>query len=95
MRIVSKKRLIEFGKRHPDAKEPLSSWHHIVSKRDFVHFVDLRTVFRTVDVVGKFTVFNIGGNKYRLIVSIHYNRRIVYIRQVLTHSEYDAGKWKE
>ncbi|MBI3604772.1 MAG: type II toxin-antitoxin system HigB family toxin [Nitrospirae bacterium] len=95
MRIITKKRLIEFGNRHPGAKEPLSSWYHIVSKRDFVHFADLRTVFRTVDVVGKLTVFNIAGNKYRLIVSIHYNRRIVYIRQVLTHSEYNAGKWKE
>ena len=95
MRIITKKRLVEFAKRHPDAKEPLFSWYHIVEKQDFVHLADLRTVFRSADSVGKFTVFNIGGNKYRLIVVIHYNRRIVYIRHVLTHSEYNAGKWKE
>jgi hypothetical protein len=47
------------------------------------------------DQVGGLTVFNIGGNKARLIAAIHYNRRKVYIRAVLTHAEYDAGKWKE
>ncbi|TGK76307.1 type II toxin-antitoxin system HigB family toxin, partial [Leptospira wolffii] len=45
--------------------------------------------------VGKFTVFNISGNNFRLISSIHYNRKKVFIRHVLTHSEYDKGKWKE
>ena len=45
--------------------------------------------------MGGLTVFNIGGNKARLITALHYNRRKVYIRAVLTHAEYDAGKWKE
>lgn len=49
----------------------------------------------SADKVGKFTVFDIGGNKYRLIAAIHYNRKKVYIRHVLTHAEYDRGKWKE
>jgi len=48
-----------------------------------------------VDKVGKFTVFDIGGNKFRLIAVIHYNRKKVYIRHVLTHVEYDSDKWKE
>ena len=47
------------------------------------------------DQVGKFTVFNIGGNKYRLIAVIHYNRGKVFVRHVLTHAEYDEGNWKE
>jgi mRNA interferase HigB len=55
----------------------------------------LRTFFPSADQVGKLTVFNVGGNKVRLVVAIHYNRRKVYIRAVLRHEEYDEGKWKE
>jgi len=55
----------------------------------------LRKTFGSADQVGNLTVFNIGGNKVRLIAAIHYNRRIIYIRAVLTHREYDEGKWKE
>ena len=56
---------------------------------------EVRAIFPSADRVGKLTVFNIGGNKARLIVAIHYNRRRVYIRAVLTHREYDERKWKE
>ena len=66
-----------------------------MAKTDFTSFAHLRQVFRSVDKVGKFTVFDIGGNKFRLIVAIHYNRKKVYIRHVLTHAEYDKGNWKE
>jgi mRNA interferase HigB len=54
----------------------------------------LRETFASADYVDGLTVFNIGGNKYRLIASIHYNRRKVYIRNVLTHAEYDRETWK-
>ena len=63
--------------------------------RNFVTFADLRTAFPSVDRVGKLTVFNIGGNKARLVAAVHYNRRKVYVRAVLTHEEYEEGKWKE
>ena len=52
-------------------------------------------MFPTAEKVGKLTVFNLGGNKVRLITAIHYNRRKVYIRAVLTHEEYDQNRWKE
>jgi mRNA interferase HigB len=55
----------------------------------------VREMFPSSDQVGKFTVFNIGGNKVRLITAIHYNRRKIYVRVVLTHSEYDEQLWKE
>ena len=61
----------------------------------FSNFAELRAVFPTADQVGKLTVFNIGGNKVRLITAIHYNRRKIYLRAVLTHAEYDEGRWKE
>jgi len=54
----------------------------------------LRRTFPSADRVGKYTVFDIGGNKVRLIAAIHYNRRKIYVRAVLTHSEYDAERWK-
>lgn len=92
--IITRKRLIEFSKKHPDAQSPLNQWYTIVRKTDYVSFVGLKITFPTADLVGKFTVFNIGGNKYRLIVAIHYNRKKVYIRHVLTHAEYDRGKWR-
>ena len=59
------------------------------------NFVQLREVFPQADQVGEFAVFNIGGNKVRLIAAVHYNRSKIYIRHVLTHQEYDTGKWKE
>jgi mRNA interferase HigB len=62
---------------------------------DFASIEQVREFFPTADKVGKLTVFNIGGNKARLIAAIHYNRRKVYIRAILTHKEYDEGKWKE
>ncbi len=61
----------------------------------FRNFAHLRETFPGADVVGKLTVFNVGGNKVRLIAALHYNRQKVYIRAVLTHAEYDTGTWKE
>jgi mRNA-degrading endonuclease HigB of HigAB toxin-antitoxin module len=64
-------------------------------EKHFPHLAALRSLFPHADQVGGLTVFNIGGNKARLVAAIHYNRRKVYIRAVLTHAEYDAGNWKE
>ncbi len=95
MHVITKKRLIEFASVYPASRDPLLRWYAVVSKTDFPTFATLRSAFGSVDQAGKFTVFDIGGNKYRLIAAIHYNRRRVYIRHVLTHAEYDKGKWKE
>ena len=95
MHVITKKRLIEFAGRFPTAREPLLKWYTLMAKTDFASFAELRAAYGTADQVGKLTVFDIGGNKYRLIAAIHYNRRRVYIRHVLTHAEYDKDKWKE
>ena len=95
MHVVTKKRLIEFAARYPASRDPLLKWYRIISRTDFSSFAALRSAIGNADQVEKFTVFNIGGNKYRLIAPIHYNRRRVYIRHVLTHAEYDKDKWKE
>ncbi len=95
MHIITRKRLNDFAARYPETKASLRSWYQIAKQHDFKSFSDLRQFFPSADQVGKLTVFNIGGNKARLIVAIHYNRKKIYIRDILTHEEYDLGKWKE
>jgi len=62
--------------------------------RRFANFAELREIFPSADQVTNKTIFNIGGNKYRLIAALHYNRERVYIRAILTHRDYDKGNWK-
>lgn len=94
MHVIAKPVLVAFWKKHPDAEGPLRAWHLLMEREVFTDFNDVRRIFASADYVGGLTVFNIGGNKYRLVASIHYNRRKVYIRSVLTHVEYDRGSWK-
>jgi mRNA interferase HigB len=95
MHIITRKRLLEFARKHPDAESALDHWYRVMKRYNFDNFASLRSVFPSADQVGKVTVFNIGGNKARLIAAVHYNRRKVFIRHVLTHDEYDKDKWKE
>ncbi|OFW31424.1 MAG: hypothetical protein A3J28_07185 [Acidobacteria bacterium RIFCSPLOWO2_12_FULL_60_22] len=95
MHIITRKRLNEFAARHPETRSALQRWYREMKRRNFSSFAEVRAVFPAADQVGKLTVFNIGGNKARLVAAIHYNRRRVYIRALLTHAEYEAGTWKE
>ena len=95
MHVISRKRLNEFVERHPDSRASITNWYRIVKQEAFTNFAELRLLFPSADQVGKFTVFNISGNKFRLIAAIHYNRRKIYVRSVLTHSEYNLGDWKK
>jgi len=95
MHIISKKILRQFWEKHPDSEIPLTRWFKILDRQSFSNFASLRSVFPSADQVGDLTVFNIGGNKYRLIASVHFNRDKIYIRHVLTHLEYDKGGWKK
>jgi mRNA interferase HigB len=87
-------RLVQFWTVHRDAEGPLRAWYSIMEKQVFADFNSLRRTFGSADYVEPLTVFDIGGNKFRLIAAIHYNRGKVYLRHVLTHDEYDRGKWK-
>ena len=71
------------------------AWHQVAKHAEWEQFAEVRETFNTVDLVGRFLVFDIGGNKYRLIAVIHFNRGKLFIRHVLTHAEYDEGKWKD
>jgi len=94
MHVISRKMLRQFWAQHPDSESALTRWFKIMQRHDFASFEALRATFPTADKVGDFIVFNIGGNKYRLIAAIHFNRYKVYIRHVLAHQEYDRGAWK-
>ena len=95
MHVISKKILRQFWGKYPDSQIPLTRWFKIMDGQSFSNFASLRSVFPSVDQVGDLTVFNIGGNKYRLIASVHFNRDKIYIRHVLAHLEYDKGGWKK
>lgn len=95
MHIITRKRLLEFAKKHPDCSTALESWYRIVKRTDFNSFADLRQTFKSADKVSNLTVFNIGGNEARLIAAIHYHTQKIYIRHVLTHKEYDQGSWRK
>jgi mRNA interferase HigB len=91
--------LRNFTTKHPTSESSLNAWYKIVKNTDFSNFNDLKATFPNADVVknaqGKsLTVFNIHGNEVRLIAAIHYNTKTVYIRNILTHADYDKGRWK-
>ena len=94
MHIISRKKLREFCKDHPDAEGALNHWYNAARRAKWRNFSDLRSTFGAADQVGQFVVFNIGGNKYRLIAQIYYNHAVILIRHVLTHEQYDQDKWK-
>jgi mRNA interferase HigB len=100
MRLIDIKTLRQFWLRHRDAERPLTKWYQTAKEAAWHNLDEVRAVYPHADAVsvgsGKTaTVFNIGGNKYRLITAIHYNTQIIYLMMVLTHQEYDAGSWKK
>jgi mRNA interferase HigB len=86
--------LNEFVAKYPDAESASVHGYRGMKSNRFANFAHWRSFFPAADQVANKTVFNIGGNKYRLIAAIHYNRSRVYIRAILTHREYDKGHWK-
>ena len=92
VRVISNKALREFAARSPEAEGPLQAWRKIVEKTHFEHFASLKRTFNSVDRVGHFYVFDIAGNRYRIVAAIHFNTQSLYVRHVFTHAQYD--KWK-
>lgn len=100
MRIITPSRLRSFASRHADAAESLQRWEQLVSAADWSDVEHLRAVFASADPVrvasGRTVyVFNIKGNRFRLIVAIHFNTRRVFIRDFLTHAQYSKDAWKQ
>ncbi|MFI4955663.1 MAG: type II toxin-antitoxin system HigB family toxin [Gammaproteobacteria bacterium] len=94
MHIISQKRIVDAKRKFPDSASALDGWYRLAKANDFRTFAELKRVFSSVDKVGPLYVFDIGGNKLRLIASIHFNRQKIYVREVLAHREYDRNDWK-
>jgi mRNA interferase HigB len=95
MRIIAKKTLREFWIRYPDAEDPLLAWYREVEKEDWSKPSQVKDKYRSASFVGDRVVFNVKGNDYRLVVKINYPHRVVYVRFVGTHKEYDEIDVKE
>lgn len=90
MVVISKTILTEFGRKHADVIEPLNEWWKEAKSADWAIFQDVKQTFNSVDAVGNDRyVFNIKGNKYRLVAMIFFDKRTMYIRFVDTHTKYD------
>ncbi|MEY3760435.1 MAG: hypothetical protein RIR39_1926 [Pseudomonadota bacterium] len=94
MHIISHTKIIKAQKDNPDCKNALEQWYRLTKRSNWQSFSEVKGCFPATDKVGDKFVFDIGGNKLRLIAAIHFNTQRVFIRAVLTHKGYDKGDWK-
>jgi mRNA interferase HigB len=99
LHVISRKKLVEAARQYRDAEEQLDAWYRTAKMADWKSLVDVRKMYAHADGVKVkelvYTVFNICGNKYRLIAEVFYRDRTILIRHVLTHADYDKGEWKK
>jgi len=98
--VISLKPLRGFWQEHPDAAEPLRLWYKTATHATWANLQEIRRAYPHADGVrtragDALTVFNIGGNKYRLVARIRYDYQLINVRAVMTHQEYDEGNWKD
>jgi mRNA interferase HigB len=91
--VISKKALAVFWLKHPAATAPLEAWYRVVHASNFETFAEIKRAFNSADYVSPYVVFDVGGNNFRIISVIHFNRQKLYVREVLTHAEYD--RWSK
>lgn len=94
MHVITRTRLKEFWSQYHDSKSSLQSWYKIANRARWTCFNDVKLQYPSADIFDKLIIFNISGNKYRLIAYIDYQKQKIFIRNVLTHAEYDQNKWK-
>lgn len=90
--VISRKKIVDFLASHPGLKRSagaLDAWYRTVKRASWSSFAELRETYASADAVGAYVVFNVGGNKIRVVAEINDKHNRVYIRQVLTHAEYD------
>jgi len=96
--IVGKLKLQDFWNIHSEARKPLERWVLVVENAKWTNWAQLKSTFRSADLVKagikNFVIFNVAGNKYRLITTVNYQGRLVILEAAMTHREYDAEKWK-
>lgn len=88
MRVVSRRKILLYIQNNVNSAKSLTHWYYSIMRLNASNHHELKTVFPSADVVGKYTIFNIGGNSYRLIASIHYNTKMLFVREIWTHAQY-------
>lgn len=96
MRVITKRKLLQLWKEYPLAERPLRVWYRNVNnkKLEWKDFSEIKATYASASKAGQCVVFNVGGNKFRVIAKINHRTHLIFIRAVLTHAEYDLGHWK-
>lgn len=94
MHLISIRKLRNDASLYSDVSQAIEAWYAVVKKANWKNLEDVKKIYRDAEAVGNFTVFNVKGNKYRLIVGIDYVSQIVYYKYLLTHADYDKNRWK-
>jgi mRNA interferase HigB len=95
MHVFSEKPVREAKEKWPQASSALEQWFRLAKRSSPKDFSAMKSIFPAIDKVGEFHVFDIGGNKLRLIAFVRYGPQKLYIKHVLDHREYDRGKWRD
>ncbi|MBK2025366.1 type II toxin-antitoxin system HigB family toxin [Francisella philomiragia] len=95
MHIISKKKLRDYYQNNAQSKIPLSEWYYKMKHSNVSNIIELKEIFNSVDPAHGYTIFNVGGNNYRIITAIHYNFQRCYIRAIWTHAEYSKKESQE
>ena len=95
MRLVHRERLEAFASKFKDSSAALSAWARAIESGRPRHLVELKQALGSADYVRPYVVFNIAGNKYRLVALVNFELGVVSVERVMTHAEYDRGRWRE
>ena len=95
MNVISKRGLFERAAKFADARSALQVWFDTAAEAEWGNLEDVRKTFPSADMVGDLAIFNIRGNNYRLIARMVFQYKRIYIKEFLTHAEYDKGGWKK
>ena len=94
MHLISTGKLKQAASKHPDAMKTIQAFCKTIKQAQWQNLIDVQQIYRDAEAVGNFTVFNIKGNKYRLILDLDYVEQVAYFKYFFTHAEYDKEKWK-
>ncbi|HMD98620.1 MAG TPA: type II toxin-antitoxin system HigB family toxin [Terriglobia bacterium] len=95
MHVISYKAIREYKGAWPEAASALDNWYRVVTRAKWNNFTEVRQVFGSADWVKPYVIFNIAGNKFRLIAEVNFRSQTLFIRHILSHEEYVEGKWKK
>jgi mRNA interferase HigB len=94
LHVVSHKAIRNFCEEHPHARNAMDYWYRVAKRAIWNSFADVKQSFNSADFVAPYVVFDIGGNKYRLVAEVNFVKRVLLIRGIMTHKEYSKGTWK-